>query len=608
MTKDEQIEWLDDNKAILGNGREHFNLSESQKQSLLGVLKTLDIDVIKSKKRYPVSLKSYLLQILGQDKHILEPLIKTVNFQILKMGNSVIHLEGRSFEKYIDPDFRIYAKNENGEIIPFDYHDAPAYDQGGCFDDLKVKAYSFSADLPAYPGAKYSFFLSTESERKLRINYGKFSRLTNIENSFFTDGDIIVKALNNQIGVYANTLKTRLASSHRLKKSIGNNEINNIRQSAVNYKKQTKPIWIISDRTDSAGDNGEALFTYLMNNEAAKTKYDINFLISEDCTDYLRMSKIGHVISVGSDEHKAKLIAADMVISSSGDEWITNPFGKDRKYFGDLMTFRYAFLQHGVTIHDLSGWLNKLNKNISLFCCVSENERDSVCANNFGYDDTSAKITGFARYDKLKNENRKIICFMPTWRKEIAPELIPGTSDREYSPDFKNTYFFKFYNDMINDERILNVMSEKGYTGIFYPHPNFYKQACDFTENDLIKVYDSIAPYTKAFNESSLMVTDYSSVAMDFAYLRKPIVYTQFDYEDFYAAHTVEEGYFSFEENGFGPVCYDYESAVNEIVNQINNDCIEPGKYKERVDEFFYYNDQKSCERIYAELIRLSEK
>jgi CDP-glycerol glycerophosphotransferase (TagB/SpsB family) len=151
-------------------------------------------------------------------------------------------------------------------------------------------------------------------------------------------------------------------------------------------------------------------------------------------------------------------------------------------------------------------------------------------------------------------------------------------------------------------------MKDHGYTGIMYPHPNFYKQACDFKENELITVYDKIAPYTKAFNESALMITDYSSVAMDFAYLRKPIVYTQFDYEEFYAAHTVEEGYFDFEKNGFGPVCYDYESAVREIIAQINADCVEPDIYRQRIDGFFSYNDDKSCERIFTELERMSDQ
>ena len=49
------------------------------------------------------------------------------------------------------------------------------------------------------------------------------------------------------------------------------------------------------------------------------------------------------------------------------------------------------------------------------------------------------------------------------------------------------------------------------------------------------------------------MLTDYSSVAFDFAYLRKPIVYAHFDKEAFFSGeHSYTAGYFDYERDGFG--------------------------------------------------------
>ena len=133
-------------------------------------------------------------------------------------------------------------------------------------------------------------------------------------------------------------------------------------------------------------------------------------------------------------------------------------------------------------------------------------------------------------------------------------------------------------------------------------HPSHSAQAVDFNGNELVQVWNSAIPYTRVFNESALMITDYSSVAMDFAYLKKPVIYAQFDRDSFFETHTYKEGYFDYEQDGFGPVCYDYEESVRTIIAMIEDKCLEPEEYEERVEKFFAYTDDKNCERIFAAL------
>ena len=54
--------------------------------------------------------------------------------------------------------------------------------------------------------------------------------------------------------------------------------------------------------------------------------------------------------------------------------------------------------------------------------------------------------------------------------------------------------------------------------------------------------------YEKILTESSLMVTDYSGVQFDFAYMRKPVVY----FHSPKLPPHYQEGGFSYETQGFG--------------------------------------------------------
>ena len=100
------------------------------------------------------------------------------------------------------------------------------------------------------------------------------------------------------------------------------------------------------------------------------------------------------------------------------------------------------------------------------------------------------------------------------------------------------------------------------------------------------------------------MITDYSSAVFDFAYLRKPIIYTHFDSQDFFGGkHTVKPGYFDFERDGFGEVEYDLESTVNRIIEYMENGCQLKDMYRERIDKFFAHNDKNNCQRIYDKVM-----
>ena len=90
------------------------------------------------------------------------------------------------------------------------------------------------------------------------------------------------------------------------------------------------------------------------------------------------------------------------------------------------------------------------------------------------------------------------------------------------------------------------------------------------------------------------MITDYSSVFFDFAYIKKPIIYYH-PHDDYH----YEKSYFDYETMGFGDVITEENELINKINEYILNNCVMEKKYKENVDKFFKYNDNKNCERVY---------
>ena len=115
--------------------------------------------------------------------------------------------------------------------------------------------------------------------------------------------------------------------------------------------------------------------------------------------------------------------------------------------------------------------------------------------------------------------------------------------------------------------------------------------------------------FSELFSYSSMIVTDYSSVIYDLLYLGKPIIYSQYDKEDFFSGdHAYDKGYLDYERDGYGEVEYTLGSTVDRIIEYMENGCRIKPLYKERVDKFFEYRDGKNSERVYEKILNHSEK
>ena len=360
-----------------------------------------------------------------------------------------------------------------------------------------------------------------------------------------------------------------------------------------------KPIWLLSDRINKADDNGEALFKYLSEKKVPENLY---FVIRKDSADYNTVKKYGKVLNHFTPKHKFIHLLADATVSAAGDGYVSRPYGPSSVFYQDILTRqKQVFLQHGVTKDDVSDWLNRYNKNLDMIVTCAKPEYNSFLTYPYYYDEKVIKLTGFPRFDRLFDSKKRIITIMPTWRGYLTIDTNTSTMDgvKQYGDHFKETLYFQFYDELLNSQKLIDAAIKYGYTLQFMPHPNLINFINWFRKNEHVTFCSIQTKYRQIFAESALVVTDYSSVAFDFAYLRKPVVYCQFDREEFFENHTYTEGYFDYERDGFGEVTYNREDLVNCLIDYMKHDCAIKEKYKFRMDNFYAFNDRNNCQRVY---------
>ena len=303
-------------------------------------------------------------------------------------------------------------------------------------------------------------------------------------------------------------------------------------------------------------------------------------------SEYQKIADLGFDIAYRSIRHRLYALFAEVIVSSNPDNNIIYPFWGNFPFLSGLVRSKTVFLQHGVTKDDTSSWLNKYDKNLDMIVTVSDMERQSFIDNDYGYPADEVKVLGFPRFDALKRlEDKKEVVVMPTWRRQY---------NNLEDEDFARTTFFHVFNSLLNDKELIDYLGSKGYKMVFKPHPNLYKFIHLFDRNSEVAFIDR--GYSEIFNHSSLMITDYSSVFFDFAYLEKPVIYYQYG-KDYH--FDVESGYFDYEEMGFGPVAKTHDVLKEEIISCIEGGCEMDEVYKKRVEEFFKYRDCENSKRVY---------
>ena len=537
--------------------------------------------------------------------------------RIINNESNLSHLTNEEKEKFKSLVFAIFKRIDNKVIEAFNLGGAWFFHKVGFLGLFKkseptnqivyIEKYDIQKDQMLV-----SFFSTSDCFEEYLLNnkecLPKYKKLVNYHflDSLFTkeyrvwipctEGAKLQVKINNKLA------KLSFLGKHH-------NELNcsTVKNYFVKHSTKATQDWIFIDRNNQADDNAEHLYRYVMKNNPSQSIY---FALNRDSHDWERLEKEGfNLLEFGSKKFEDILRKCEKIISSHIDGYITHYF-KDNS----LMDKDYVFLQHGITKDDLSSWLNT-KKNMSLFVTATQDEYNSIRGNHSAYKFTDKEVilTGFPRHDALLAKNKhdsKTILIMPTWRNNIVGKILEGNK-RSYNSQFMETEYAIHWQAFLKCQSVKMLSQKYGYKFIFAPHPNMQEYLKEFDIPEYIDIWKySDGNIQNLFQNALVLITDYSSVAFDFAYLDKSVIYYQFDADAvFSGSHTYKKGYFSYEENGFGDVVNNLSELERSLSHLLIEEKGKPSsKYLKRINDTFPFRDGKNCQRVYEAITDLNEK
>lgn len=359
---------------------------------------------------------------------------------------------------------------------------------------------------------------------------------------------------------------------------------------------QNQTIWMYADRVVRGGDNGEYAYDFARRQNDGIKKYYLLAEGSQTADEFRRNNK--PYLKAGTLRQRILFLHSNQIYATRVNPVRTFGLDKDQDaILRDLYSFRVIYINHGLVVDKLDYVLNRRAENISKICVVSSRERSNLEGESYGYSPESIIETGFARFDGLRSQPKKQVLLAPTWRSYLhKPQR--GNRVSSKSQDFTDSNYFKTFNSLINNEPLNDALKNLGFTLTYLLHPNTSSQRDDFkgaSESVKVVAAEGDVSYEQLLRESAIMITDFSGVQFDFAFMRKPVIYY---HPPSIPAH-YDEASFNYHDDGFGEVAEDEAQLVSRLTQYLVEGCTMRDEYIGRVNSFFTHLDHENSRRIY---------
>lgn len=362
---------------------------------------------------------------------------------------------------------------------------------------------------------------------------------------------------------------------------------------AAVYRRLHPHLWLVCEENE-ARDNGYRFFQYLRKEQP---QVDALYAIGRHAHDYAAAAAVGPTVEYGSFRHWICYLAAEVNISSQKKGKPNAAVCYALEVLLGWLRNRRVFLQHGVIENDLP-YLHYEKAKYRLFFCGAKPEYEYV-KSTFGYPEGAIRYTGLCRFDSLlrAEADASLILIVPTWRM-----FLQRSGDRDA---FRESGYFRHWNALLNSPVFSEFLRKNGKHAVFCIHREMRGFEKAFTSgSDRIRVMSwREADIAELIRRAGLLITDYSSIAMDFAFMKRPLAYYQFDQGEFHEKH-LPAGYFDYARDGFGPVCRTEKELLGELPGLLERPMISD-KYARRVEEFYPLRDEHNCERTYREIAKM---
>lgn len=283
---------------------------------------------------------------------------------------------------------------------------------------------------------------------------------------------------------------------------------------------RNRQSWLLGGTSGAVyGDNAAALHGYLREHHP---DLDVYWVIDRDSPDVARARAVGPVLYRGALGTYRRALLAHVIVISHGVHDVPG------------MTSRHscAFAVHvGHGIHAFKNkrppYLKTMDQFGDMFdLMLASSPFEKKIKERWGVGSDKIAVTGLPRYDVLLDKQHTTspdpsrIVYMPTWRRN------------------EPAAYARAVEGLIQSERLAQLLSAYGarLDVVFHPMArDLLSSRISDPPSDLIRVADASDPQD-LFVQAGALVTDYSSVAWDFVFLDKPVLFYQFDRETYAAS------------------------------------------------------------------------
>lgn len=363
------------------------------------------------------------------------------------------------------------------------------------------------------------------------------------------------------------------------------------------FFKQYEGCWVVCETPLEARDNGYHFFKYVRENLPERKCY---YAIKKKSADYKYVSEFGNVIEYGSLKHWILYLYADYNISSQKGGKPNAAVCSFLELTGRIDS-KLVFLQHGVIINNCS-WAHAETTQLEYFVTSTSQENEYV-KKTFGFPKEKIILTGMPRLDNLHDfkPEDKYVLIMPTWRSRFSLNSQHQNQDN----DFGNSIYKCAWEDFLNCNDFKDLIDRYDLKVVFFPHRNMQP----FLDKFNICNSNVIVADWKNYNiqdeikKAAVMITDYSSVFFDMVYMKKPVLFYQFDYDDF-RKYDYEEGYFDYKSTPFGGWCSTSSELCESLKGLIENEMHVDSEFINEHKRTFPLYDKKNSERLVNILLK----
>ena len=284
------------------------------------------------------------------------------------------------------------------------------------------------------------------------------------------------------------------------------------------------------------------------------------------------------------DSQKVKIDSWNYFITAlKAKYWVANVNIERGLKFKDKTTF-YLNTWHGAAIN-LMGKAVKGRSDFNwdhIDCfCISGKYEVPIIKRDFSVKQESLLFSGLPRNDELYHasserihelrlkleipDNKKVILYAPTWRESTDGGenclLKPPIDYKKWDTMLKKD-FIVFIRAHVNTQKILNIQ-----------YNDTIRNASDYPAvNDLLLVSD-------------YLISDYSSIIMDYCILGRPIVCFGYDYDEY----KKKRGgfYFDLDKEIPSGICHTEDDVLSYILNcNYDNECIKARRFRDSFIEY----------------------